>query len=365
VDPGLIDRIYECAFTPETWPSVLDEIAAVAGARGGSLLTANMAVLNWTASDSMAGVWEAMLAKGLMACGDRFRRLVELRHAGFLTDLDGYRDEDEMAADPLYGEVLWPLGLGWAAATALPLPTGDTMVFSFERDRALGPVERETIAQLDQLRPHLARSALLSARLQLDRARALGETLELLGVPALVFDATGRAVAVNGLAEALGGAVQWRARDRISLTDQVADAQLHAAMGALSQAQGPARLDQVCSFAVRGGDDTPTLVAHVAPIRGAGRDLFVRSSGVLVLTPVTRPAAPPVELVQSLFDLTPAEARVARRLAAGETVDEIAAASGLASITVRNQVRAILRKTGCRRQTEVVALLGGLQRGAV
>jgi DNA-binding CsgD family transcriptional regulator len=39
---------------------------------------------------------------------------------------------------------------------------------------------------------------------------------------------------------------------------------------------------------------------------------------------ITPPQAPPVELVQSLFDLSPAEARVARRLAAGETVEKIA-----------------------------------------
>ena len=53
------------------------------------------------------------------------------------------------------------------------------------------------------------------------------------------------------------------------------------------------------------------------------RDIFVRCTGVLVMTPVTLPQAPPVELVQSLFDLTPAEARVARNLAAGETVEDL------------------------------------------
>jgi DNA-binding CsgD family transcriptional regulator len=83
-------------------------------------------------------------------------------------------------------------------------------------------------------------------------------------------------------------------------------------------------------------------------------------AGVLVLTPVTLPQAPPVELVQSLFDLTPAEARVARSLTIGATVEEIAATAGVSSNTVRTQVRGVLGKTGCRRQSEVVALLGGI-----
>jgi len=72
------------------------------------------------------------------------------------------------------------------------------------------------------------------------------------------------------------------------------------------------------------------------------------------------PQAPPVELVQSLFDLTPAEARVARNLAAGKTVEDMANAGGLSPNTIRSQVRGVLEKTGCNRQVEVVALLSGL-----
>ena len=99
------------------------------------------------------------------------------------------------------------------------------------------------------------------------------------------------------------------------------------------------------------------MVAHVNPIRLSARDIFVRCAAALVLTPVTLPQAPPVELVQSLFDLTPAEARVARSLASGKTVDDIASDGGTSLNTVRTQVRHVLEKTGCNRQTDVVALL--------
>jgi len=53
MDQQLIDRIYECAFGPECWPGVLDELARIADARGGFLLTATTDIQNWTASDSM------------------------------------------------------------------------------------------------------------------------------------------------------------------------------------------------------------------------------------------------------------------------------------------------------------------------
>jgi DNA-binding CsgD family transcriptional regulator len=86
---------------------------------------------------------------------------------------------------------------------------------------------------------------------------------------------------------------------------------------------------------------------------------------VLILTPVTAAQAPPVELVRSLFDLTPAETRVARAIAAGGSVEDIAAAANLSVNTIRSQLNRVFMKTGCTRQGELVALLGGIGRTGV
>jgi DNA-binding CsgD family transcriptional regulator len=166
----------------------------------------------------------------------------------------------------------------------------------------------------------------------------------------------GKVLAANYLIEALTDHIRWRAQNRASLKDPIADTLFR-------QAVAPLAMDQVApvrSFAVRGADANAAMVAHVIPIRGVVRDIFMRCAGVLVLTPVTLLQAPPVELVQSLFDLTPAEARVARSLSAGETVEKIASIGGVSLNTIRTQVRGVLEKTGCRRQAEVVALLGGI-----
>ena len=190
----------------------------------------------------------------------------------------------------------------------------------------------------------------------MERARAAAETLALLGIPALVFDESGKALAANALIEALTDHIRWRARDCVSLRDSTAEALFRQAIETLNIVDAaPTR-----SFAVRGADVNAVFVAHVIPIRRSARDIFVRSAGVLVMTPVTLPQAPPVELVQSLFDLTPAEARVARVLTAGETVEEIAAKGGVSLNTIRTHVRGVLEKTGYHRQAEVVALLSGL-----
>ena len=74
------------------------------------------------------------------------------------------------------------------------------------------------------------------------------------------------------------------------------------------------------------------MVVHLIPVRRSAHDIFTGSYALLVLTPVAAPPAPPIELMRSLFDLTPSEARVARGLAVGETLEEIASAGGVAII---------------------------------
>lgn len=249
---------------------------------------------------------------------------------------------------------MWrPRGAGWGVATAIPVPTGEKVFFVLPRLLERGPVERAVVQKLDELRPHLARSALLSARLQLERARIASETLAVIGLPALVLNEQGKVLAANHLIEALTAYIQWRAQDRVSLKDRPADQLLRDAIATIDMESGP----RVRSFPVRDTGAEAMMVAHVVPVRLCARDIFVRCAAVLVLSPVNLPQAPPVELVQSLFDLTPAEARVARGLASGKTVDDIATAGGTSANTVRTHVRGVLEKTGCNRQTDIVALL--------
>lgn len=357
MEEKLIDEIYECAFVPELWPKVLDRLAEVSDAVGGTFFVASSTkVESWTASEPLRAGIELFALSGLATRGQRVARLRATQHPGFVLEGDLYDSEEEMAADPVYRELLLPAGLGWGTGTAVPLPTGETLCLTLERFHARGPIEAAIIHQLDMLRPHLARSALVSARLQLERASIASETLALLGLPALVFDQQGKVLAANHLIEAQTDQIRWHARDRIALKDSAAHALFHQAVANLD-VEGAT---PVLSFASRGVEASAAMIVHIVPIRGSSRDIFQRCAGVLVMMPVAFPEAPPVELIRSLFDLTPAEARVARSLTTGETVETIAANAGVSRNTVRTQVQGVLGKTGYSRQAEVVALLSGL-----
>ena len=87
----------------------------------------------------------------------------------------------------------------------------------------------------------------------------------------------------------------------------------------------------------------------------------VKVAALMLVTPVEIADVPSATVVQGLFDLTPAEAKVARGLASGLTVHDIAGTHGTSATTVRNQVRAVFAKTGMHRQADLVGLLRGIR----
>ena len=269
--------------------------------------------------------------------------------------------QEQIDENPIYRDFFRPRGLGWSASTGLAMPTKDNIVFTVERDYERGPIEKDQVDTLNELRPHLARAAFIAARLSLKNAQSANNTLAVLGLPALILDEAGVVIDANALMNDLPEHVHWRAQDRIAFSDARANELLWAALPALDQpSEG-----SVHSFALRGKDDRAAMVAHIIPIRRSAHDIFGRSYALLIVTPVTARKAPPVELLRSLFDLTPSEARVARGLATGDSLDDIAASGGVTRNTVRAQLQQVLGKIGCTRQAEVTALLSSVALGGV
>lgn len=82
---------------------------------------------------------------------------------------------------------------------------------------------------------------------------------------------------------------------------------------------------------------------------------------VLFLLSRPRPERSAQMLLQSRFGLTAAEAGIAEAVAQGRTTAEIAAARQVSLHTVRNQVRAVLDKTGARHRVDVARILARLR----
>lgn len=356
MDDDLIDRIYEAGAMPDLWPAVLKDLGKIAEVSGSLLFAVRDGVAHWTASPDLYEMSKGYFESGYPGRDDRTARLLAYDHPGFVTDLDVFTRE-EWEADPIRREFFVPRGYGWGVATGIKVPTGDLLIFHGERRLEDGPVGREAVERLDLLRPHLARAALMSSRIAFERAQGAVSALELIGLPAAVLGSRGRAIATNGLLEGLSPKVLQVRSSRLALVNQQADAMLVMALEAAEAGlhNGPVR-----SIPVPASDGQGGLVAHLLPIRASAREVFTGASAILLMTPVTLREMPDAAVIQGLFDLTPAEAKIARALGSGMTISQIAASTGASAATVRNQVQSVFGKTGMHRQADLVGLLQGL-----
>ena len=352
----LIQEIYEAAALPEQWPRVLEQIGSTVGAKHAVMLTRRSdAWIGWTASEPFQPAVTAYINSELPLTSQITPRLLAADHAGFLRQMDVLTHE-EWEADSFRRDLSRHFGLNHAAATAIQVPSADFLVVHVQRPEGQPGLSDRELATLDSFRPHIARAGLLAARWRLQRLSAATEALALVGLPAAVIDRDSRVLAANDLIERMAH-VRWLARDRLRLVDGHAQGLLQKALASLFEPFN----GSVQSFASRVGE-TDAAVIHVVPTSGQSRELFDGGLAVLVATPVTAPEAPDAQVIRALFDLSPGEARVARSLTRGQTIDQIADGSGVTRETVRTQVKAVMAKTGTTRQAEVAALLAGLPR---
>lgn len=351
----LIGRTYEAALIPERWPDVIARLTEVADAFCGLLFSLTDGVGQWVSSDRGREAVQAFFEEGWVAKNVRAERLVAGGHMGFSADHEVFTAE-ELENLPIYRDFLRPRGLGYATATHIPVPNGDRMVLSLERTIASGPVDRSTIARLDLIRPHLARAALLAARVGLEKQQARIETLGALGIPAAVVHRGGIIGATNSPFEALEGPIVNRAFGRLGLRSTNLDELFAHAIETIEADDAPS----IRTIPVPADAGTPPFVLHVVPIRRDARDLFARSAAVVVVSLVKAPERPDLAVLQGLYDLTAAEARVGADLLTGASIADIARRAGVSRETIRTQVKSLLAKTGVARQQDFISRMSGV-----
>jgi DNA-binding CsgD family transcriptional regulator len=355
----LLDRIYEASVIPELWVNVLDRMAPIVDCDGGLLFVMDSrSQVRFISSDCYKPLMNAFVNEGWMTRNIRAARLAAMNYPGFVTDSDVVTEE-EINTDPLYVDFLRKHGGGYGAGSVISVPSKEILVFDFERHWQAGPLDRAGISTLDRLRPHLARSALISTRLGLERARVMAETLNDLGLPGAVLRSDGRVLASNGLFETLNRQFVALAGGGVAIKHAPAQKLLVSALTAELQTT---RDSSNCSILIPADEDHSPCIAHLVPVKRQARDIFSGATFLLIVTPLALPQAPSSEILNGLFDLSPAEARTARGLVEGKSIAEVALANGLSRETIRTQLKSVLSKTGMRRQSELAGLFAGIRR---
>jgi DNA-binding CsgD family transcriptional regulator len=352
---SLLDDIYEAALAPRHWSNVLAALAVRFKARGGLLFTSNGAESRWLGSGDAAEAMPEFIDQGWMARNERVQRLTARRHTGFLTDLDLFSSK-EVEALPIYTQFLSPRGMSAGAGCVVSGLEDDTLILSLEGFADHGAA-RTALGELDEIRPHLARAAMISARLQAERAMTAVTVLDAIGSPAAVVDHRGVLLTANTLFEPEIPARFRNTRAGLRLLDELADHRLQRTLESVRRGLG--------------GDSVPApgpngraRLLHVLPVVREANDVFLAASAILVLTGHANRLPPGRALLEQLFDLSPAEARVAEALADGATLRQIAKRANTSIHTVRNQLKAVLEKSSTASQVELIRILMDLAKPA-
>lgn len=360
-DMTLIDRIYEAAVIPELWPEVCASLAEEVNGFSACILTADTGgAIRWVCSPNIEEPMERYASSENRPHNPRPELSMQLAPMAFARDVD-LMTVEELADDPIYNTFMRPLGLGWSMGAVLPEPSGHTLVFDFLRETSDGPFSQQALDHINSLKGDLARAALISSRMIFRQAQSITATLSLIGLPAAVLSDDNRVLAMNDDMEALAPRIRTGATNRISLKNAAANGLVHTALEQLSTA----RVSTVQSIPLAAEEDAPALILHLMPVRRNARDIFSRSLAVLIATPVGAAGPPDMRVLSGLFDLTPGEARVARELATGASLEAVAIKLGLRLETVRTYLKRIFLKTGTRRQAELTRMLSGLGRLAI
>jgi DNA-binding CsgD family transcriptional regulator len=352
----LIDLIYEAAFVPEHWEAVLQKTSDLsASASAQVFFVSDHSRPRGVSLANMRPLFEAFIQGDAWTFCDSMRRMNDLQPASFV-HVDDFLSADEIERDP--GRImLRQAGIGAHLCTVVAMPTGELAMFVLQKWLRDGGYDRQTIARLDPLRPHLARASLIASRLRAERAHAAVAALERLGLPAAVVRHKGQVLAANaGFEGLLDTLFVTRAFGGVALRDASANRLLAAAFEAAGRPGDGSPL--VASIPVAAQADQPPHVVHVVPLRRSARDVFTGGECLMVVNPIDRRAGLPSNaLAAALFDLSPAEARLALRLAAGVPLAQAGPDCGLSSASARTYLARVFSKTGTHSQHQLVALL--------
>ncbi|TIT36259.1 MAG: helix-turn-helix transcriptional regulator [Mesorhizobium sp.] len=353
----LTDKIYEAAFVPDLWPEVLKGINSASASVGGAVfLFADEQPVRGRTVPLLQDLLNEFLLGDTLQFSAAVSRMCAVQPASFV-DVESFLTAEEIENDPIRVR-LRALGIGAHTCTAIPMPSGELAIFVFQRRLGEGRYDAGSFDILDGLRPAMARASLIAGRLGLERAKGTVAAMTAMGLPAAILSSRGHVLAANQLFESMGSTFLPVAFGGMAIVDADANRLFQQAVVA---ARGDAE-PSVRSIPVPAAADRSPLILHVLPLRRSAHEIFSGADILVAATAVNASSmVPSPTLLAGLFDLTPAEARLASALSQGRTLTEAAASANITVKTGRTYLERIFAKTGTRQQSQLVALLKGTE----
>jgi len=272
-------------------------------------------------------------------------------------------DERTWAACDFYREFLAPMDVFHVMGVDIEAKPDLVCSLRLCRSRSGGRFSAAELTAFGELLPHIRQY--LRLRVMLNEARAreqiLDSMMERMKLGAVVLDAGAKIVHRVGSARSLlsGGRRFYVSAGELRAASPANDRKLQRLLQQAAEAagRGSGEESRTVLFQDDGSGTTLGVAARTLTLASASGQ---QGTGTMV---VFRDADCDLDIseenLRTLFELTPAEARLGRLLIRGLTIDEAAADLGVSRNTLRTHLRSLFFKTGTTRQAELVrALLG-------
>ena len=259
-----------------------------------------------------------------------------------------------------YKQFVEPYDIRYLLGFDLYTKDGSECRFRVCRSHASQPFSDRDRAVCEALLPHLKRSIELHSRLDhIESERRLyAGAVDRMMLGTVVFDETGTIMKTNKVADEI-----LRAHDGIQMSNGTLEAKYSTENRALQQfirqaLENATHLPQAMSITRPSGLAKYGVAIRSVPLSEWSEGRHRPAVMVFLRDPEHKSQASP-DVIQSLFELTPAEAALALLLADGMTLEEAADDLNIRKNTARAHLRSIFSKTGVTRQTALVRLLLG------
>jgi DNA-binding CsgD family transcriptional regulator len=272
-------------------------------------------------------------------------------------------DEKFVSADPFYRDFLLPYGMRFCSGMRFEPEPCVTYVFSASRAVGRRPFNDREREWLRRLGYHLQTA--IEVRTRTFKATSIafaGYTLlQRLAYPIFVVDEQRCVLFHNEAAASLlrGGGLVLK-EGRLRLGERSEDSSFTSAMKAVLLEDGSRDRTSAFVKVIKSLGEARSLV-HISRATPPETMGAFGHFPILLVTffGIDAPSALDPFAVGVAFDLTPAEARVAVGIAAGETISSIADRLSVRVATVRTHLKAVFGKVGVKRQAELAQLLSG------
>jgi DNA-binding CsgD family transcriptional regulator len=360
----VIGSIYDCVVAPERWKATLEGIQQIFKWHN-AILAANSLIGQKPNIQVILGVPDKFLQ---IAVDPSYTQPILELWGGMQKVMDAPLEEplvqsqmgnpQNWSDNRYFADFVIPQGIVDAVTVGLARDPTMVATISGGRHGSAGPFTSEELDGLRVLAPHLRRAvsiANLFDDMHADRAMFTA-TLDASRAGIILVDDRMSIIHANGNAHRMisAGDPIREIAGKLMLREELSPGALASAMSLIHD-----------NGSTRSGSGIPTrrrdgsaLLIHILPLTGSTvrTGLVQKASAAVFVAPAHGQPNLPIDALATLYDLTPAEARVMELTTSGLSLNNAALKLGIAPSTVKTHLLRVYVKTGTHRRSELTTL---------